>query len=396
MTNRAPRGSKAAKAATSALHTLVEAPEVRAESPTRLAWRKLRRHRLAVSGGAVVLSLYFITIFAEFLAPYSLDYTERSKFLHPPTRIHLLDEDRRPSWPFVYGTLLVDPGLRRYQEDRTERYPLRFFAAGEPYRFAWVIPANIRLFGVEKPGHVFLMGTDQFGRDQFSRILYGGRVSMFIGIYALLLTLPIGVAYGAISGYFGRRVDDVMMRVAEIVMSFPEFYLLLALASVLPPQIPSSQRLMLIILILSFVGWGGLARVIRGMVLVLRELEYVQAAQAAGARVPYLLARHIIPNTASFLIVSASLGVPGAILGESGLSFLGLGIQEPDASWGKLLASANSIQTLTGSPWLLWPGAFIAAAIAGYNLLGDGLRDALDPRSRSGGGFGRSRRRRRA
>jgi peptide/nickel transport system permease protein len=374
--------------------TLAPEAEVRAASPTGMAWRQLRRHRLAMAGGGVVALLYVVTIFAEFLAPYSLDYTDRSKFYHPPTTIHVLDEDGRPSWPFVYATRLVDPGLRRFAEDRTQRYPVRLFARGEAYRFAWVIPSSVHLLGVDEPGRLFLMGTDQFGRDQFSRILYGGRVSMFIGVYALLLTLPIGVAYGAISGYFGGRVDDAMMRVAEVVMSFPEFYLLLALASVLPPQIPSSQRLMLIILILSFVSWGGLARIIRGMVLSLRDLEYVQAARAAGGGVPYILARHVVPNTASFLIVTASLGVPGAILGESGLSFLGLGIQEPDASWGKLLSTANSITTLTASPWLLWPGAFIAAAIAGYNLLGDGLRDALDPRTRGrGGGYRPARRR---
>ncbi|MDR5682973.1 MAG: ABC transporter permease [Armatimonadota bacterium] len=357
---------------------------VRARTPAQLAWRQLRKHRMALIGGIIVVLLYFVTIFGEFFAPYSLDFTDRSKFYHPPTPLRFVDDQGQFSLrPFVYGTHLADPATRRYETNADEKYYVRFFVRGEPYRLLFLIPTNIHFFGVDEPGRIFLMGTDQFGRDLLSRVLIGGRISMFLGVFVLMVSLPIGVIYGAISGYFGGRVDNVMMRIAEIVIAFPEFYLLLALAAVLPPQIPSTTRLVLIVVIISFVGWGGLARLVRGMVLSLRTQEYVLAARASGAGTAYILRRHVIPNTATLLIVVATLSIPGAMIAEAALSFFGLGIREPQASWGQLLNVANNLTTLTQSPWLLWPGAFIVVAVVGYNLLGDGLRDALDPRLRT-------------
>jgi peptide/nickel transport system permease protein len=340
---------------------------------------------LSLAGGVVVAALYVVTLFGEFFAPYSLDFTDRGKFYHPPTPLRFVDERGTFSLrPFVYGTRLIDPATRRYEEVVGEKYFLRFFVQGEPYRLLFLIPTNVHLFGVDPPGRIFLLGTDQFGRDLFSRILIGGRVSMFLGIFAVAVALPIGTVYGAISGYFGGRVDNVMMRLVEVIIAFPEFYLLLSLAAVLPPQLPSTTRLVLVVFIISFLTWGGLARLVRGMVLSLRTQEYVLAARASGAGTVYILRRHVIPNTSSLLIVVATLSIPGAILAESGLSFFGLGVREPQASWGQLLNAANNLTTLTQSPWLLWPGVFIVAAVVGYNLLGDGLRDALDPRLRTG------------
>jgi peptide/nickel transport system permease protein len=353
-------------------------------TPVQLAWRQLRKHRMALIGGAVLIVLYFLAAFAEFLAPYTLDYSDRSRFYHPPIFPRFADA-RGVSWrPFVHGTTLVDPGLRKYAVDPARRYYLRLFVQGEPYRLFGAIPSRIHLFGVDAPGRIFLMGTDQEGRDQFSRILYGARISMSIGLLAAAVTIPIGLIYGGVAGYYGGRIDNIMMRLSEIIIAFPEFYLLLTLAAVLPPAVGCTNRFYLITLILSFIGWAGFSRIIRGIVLALKEQEYVLAAKAAGLGDFRIIVRHILPQTSSFVIVVATLGIPGAILGESGLSFFGFGVQEPCSSWGNLLTKASSLPTLILSPWLLFPGVFIIAAVVAFNLFGDGLRDALDPRHRTG------------
>lgn len=353
-------------------------------TPAQLAWRQLRKHPIALIGGGVLAVLYFMAILAEFLAPYTLDYADRTRFFHPPIIPRFVDAQGVSLRPFVHGTTLADPGLRKYAVDRTQRYYVRFFTRGEPYRFFGVFPSTLHFFGVDEPGRIFLMGTDQSGRDQFSRILYGSRISLTIGIMAAVITIPIGMVYGGISGYYGGRADNVMMRLSEIIIAFPEFYLLLTLSAVLPSAVGCTTRFYLIIIILSFIGWAGFSRIIRGVVLSLKEQEYVLAAKAAGLDDFRIIVRHILPQTSSLVIVLATLGIPGAILGESALSFFGFGVREPCSSWGNLLTSASNLPTLILSPWLLFPGLFIIAAVVAFNLFGDGLRDALDPRHRTG------------
>jgi peptide/nickel transport system permease protein len=368
-----PGGARDAKAAAP--------PQIR--TPAQLAWRQLRKHPMALAGGAVLAVLYLIVAFAEFLAPYSLDYADRERFYHPPTLLRFGDA-RGPSLrPFVYATALEDPQLRTYVVDTSRRYYLRFFVRGEPYRIFGLLPASRHLAGVDAPGRLFLMGTDQSGRDQFSRIVYGSRVSMTIGILAAMITIPIGLVYGGIAGYYGGRVDNLMMRTAEIIMAFPGFYLLLTLSAVLPTSVGCTTQFYLITFILAFIGWAGFSRMIRGMVLSIKEREFVQAARAAGLDDLRVIVRHILPNTASQVIVVATLGIPGAMLGESSLSFFGFGVREPCASWGNLLTAASNLPTLILSPWLLFPGLFIIAAVVAFNIFGDGLRDALDPRART-------------
>ncbi len=361
------------------------AQQVAPRTPAQLAWRQLRKHRLALIGGAILIVLYAMALFADFLAPYTLDFSDRAKFYHPPTIPRFIDAAGRFHWrPFVYDTQLVDPGLRVFKDDSSKIHPIRVLARGEPYRLLWAIPTRIHLFGVEEPGRVFLMGTDGFGRDLFTRILYGSRVSLIIGILVVAVTIPIGMLYGGIAGYYGGRVDNIMMRLAEVIIAFPAFYLLLTLSAVLPTNVGCTTRFYLITLILSFIGWAGFSRLIRGFVLSLKEREYILAARVMGLDDFRIIVRHILPNTSSLVIIVASLTIPGAILGESGLSFLGLGVREPCSSWGNLLSAGANLVNLSRSPWLLFPGLFIIIAVVAYNFLGDGLRDAFDPRLRTG------------
>jgi peptide/nickel transport system permease protein len=356
----------------------------RARTPLALAWRQLKRYKLALAGGATLVVLYTLMLFAEFLAPYPLDFSDRALFYAPPVGVHMVDARGVVHLrPFVYAYKVVDPSLRIYGPDTSRTYAIRFFVRGAPYRFLWVIPADIHLLGVAPPARLFLLGSDQFGRDLLSRMLYGSRVSLLIGILVVLITFPIGMVLGGVAGYYGGLIDNVLMRTVEVLAAFPTFYLLLTLASVLPPTLSSGARLFMISAVFSLVGWGGLARVIRGLVLSIRQVEFVLAARAAGLKDFGVIVRHILPSTASYAIVAATLTIPGVILGESGLSFLGLGVQEPSTSWGLLLAQAQSIDVLTQYPWLLTPGLAIVLAILAYNFLGDGIRDALDPRQRS-------------
>ncbi len=354
-------------------------------TPLALAWRQLRKHRIALVGGVILVILYTLALFADFVAPYSLDWTDRGRFFHPPVLPRFVDAEGHVSLrPFVYETTLVDPALRIYRTETANRHYVRMFVRGEPYRLFWILPTNIHLFGVEPPARIFLMGTDQFGRDLFSRILFGGRVSLIIGILVVVITIPIGMVYGGIAGYFGGRIDNLMMRLVEVIIAFPGFYLLLTLSAVLPVSLGCTNRFYMIVVILSFIGWAGFSRLIRGFVLSLKEREFVLAAKAIGLGDLRIILRHVLPNTSSLAIVVATLSIPGAILGESGLSFVGFGVREPCASWGNLLTAGTNLVNLARSPWLLFPGFFIILAVVAYNFLGDGLRDAFDPRQRTG------------
>ncbi|MBE3574512.1 MAG: ABC transporter permease [Firmicutes bacterium] len=344
----------------------------------QLAWARFRRHQLAMTGGIVLAVMYILAIFAPFFALYPYEVSDRENFYHAPTRIHFRAGGHL-TWPYVYATER-DPATGTYREVQGRRYPIRLFVRSWSYTFLG-LRSNLHLMGVDAPARLFLLGTDSLGRDQWSRLLYAGRISLFIGIVAVLITTVIGMLYGGIAGYYGGVVDNIMMRVAEVVMSVPTFYLLLALAAMMPAGLPSGQRFILIVAALSFVDWAGLSRVIRGQLLSLRELEYVQGARAIGASDLQIIVRHMLPNTLTYVIVAATLSIPGYILSESGLSLLGLGVQEPDASWGNMLSQGMNLVVLAQYPWLLLPGLAIFIAVLCFNLLGDGLRDALDPRT---------------
>ncbi|WP_457622522.1 ABC transporter permease [Persephonella sp.] len=343
----------------------------------------IKKNRLAYVSLYILGILYFLAIFADFIAPYPYDIQHRDTPYHPPTQIHFFDEKGKfHIRPFVYGYDLVDPVFKKYRINYEKKYYLRFFVDGEKHYLLGFIPTKKHLFGVDNGGKIFLLGADHLGRDIFSRLLYGSRVSLSIGIVGVLLSFTIGAIIGGISGYFGGKIDNILMRISEIVMSFPGFYLMLALRAVFPITLSSVQVYFLIVVILSFIGWAGLARVIRGMVLSIREQEFVIAAKSYGASSLRIILRHIIPNTFSYLLIAATLSIPGYILGESALSLLGLGIQEPYASWGNMLSSARSISAVSSYPWILAPGIAIFITILAFNLLGDALRDALDPKLR--------------
>ena len=330
--------------------------------------------------------IYFALFFADFLAPYTKDFSDRSMAYVPPSKIFTIDENGKLSKPYTYNYKReFDPVELKivYTLDRSQKHYVKFFAKGQPYKFLGLIPMKRHLITTDSEGRLFLLGTDINGRDVFSRILFGGRISMTIGFLALFVLFPIGLLYGGIAGYFGGKVDMIMMRFAEAVMSIPSFYLLIILASILPSGMTSVQRFMLIVVILALIGWAGFARVVRGMVLSIKNQEYVQAAKSIGASRLRIIIKHILPQTTSFVIVAMTLSVPSYILSESGLSFLGLGIQQPDASWGNMLKEAQEYTNIIYRPWLLTPGFLIFIAVLAFNLIGDTIRDILDPKSKT-------------
>jgi len=328
----------------------------------------------------LLLLFYGAALFAPFLAPYGMEEQDRSRFFHPPTGIHIRDAEGAWHAPFVYATRLTDRLRLVYEEDPSQRYPVRLLVRGSPYRFLGLFPSDLHLFGVEGDARIYLVGSDPYGRDVFSRLLYGARISLSVGLLGILITYSLGLVVGGIAGYYGGAIDNIIMRISEVVMSVPALYLILALRAAFPNDIRSDLLYLMIVLILSMVLWASLARVIRGMVLSIRENEFVTAARALGVPSLRVIVRHILPNTASFVIVAATLSVPGYILGEVALSFLGAGIQEPVASWGNMLQQAQSLRVLESFPWILAPGVFIFLTVLAFNFLGDGLRDALDPR----------------
>ena len=354
-----------------------------AATQTRLAMRRLRRHKLAISGLWVLGILYTISIFADFVAPYGMDDEQRDLSYCPVMELRFRDESGKFHLrPFVYKySYKFDEYYRRaYVQDKSEMYPLKLFVKGTEHRLLGFIPMRTRLFGVDEPARIYLLGADYRGRGLFSRILYGSRVSLSIGFVGVAVSFSVGMLVGGISGFFGGRTDNVLMRVCEMVMMIPGFYLMLALRAAFPPDLSSVEVYLMIVLIMSFIGWAGLARVIRGMVLSIREKEFVTAAHASGQGSLRIIVRHILPNTLSYVIVAVTLSIPSYILGESALSLIGLGIQEPYASWGNLLSEAMNIAEIKFHPWILIPGLFIFVTVMSFNFLGDGLRDAFDPR----------------
>jgi len=352
-----------------------------------LVWWKFKRNRVAVIGGIVLLAFYFSFVFIpEFLSPYALDntsnYTEAG-----PTRIHFIGQDGKFHLrPFIYGVeKKIDFTTRKriFIEDTTKVYPLQFFAHGDPYKLLGFIPTDIHLYGVDQKANpdvrVLIMGADALGRDWFTRIMYGGRLSLMIGLIGQIMTLLFGTVMGVMSGYYGGWVDMVIQRTTEFLGAFPDIPLFMALAAAIPSFWSPLAVYFMLTLILSFVRWGGLARQVRGLILSLREREYVLAAKSAGANDSRLMFRHLLPGTMSHVVVIATLSIPGMILAETALSWLGLGLRPPLTSWGVLLQDAATVRAINTTPWELWTVPFILVTILAYNMLGDGLRDALDP-----------------
>lgn len=376
----------------------------KSRSQSDIVWQQFRKHKMALVGGVILIIMYIFTIFAGFLAPYGMNEYRRfpSTPFHPPTQIHWRDADTgRFVRPYVYITKRGrDPVTRQatYEEDTSQAYPIQFMVRRPEasYKILGIWESDLHLFGVEEPARVFLWGTNNLGKDVFTRVLYGGQVSLTVGILAIWVSLFMGIFFGGLAGFYGGWVDDLIMRLIEVIDAIPGLFLLIVLATLLrDPKNPlaqafglemsSSEIYLMIVIVLGFVGWGGLARTIRSMLLSLREEDYAYAAKALGASEASVIWKHLLPATASYLIVVITLGIPGFILGETGLSFIGLGPSELDsASWGMLLRDAqNKGVALRFSPWLLIPGIPIFIAVMCWNLLGDGLRDAFDPKKRS-------------
>lgn len=353
----------------------------------QLVWWKFRRHKLAQLAMWTLGILYFIAIFAEFVAPY--DPLRRMKEFTgmTPTPIRIIDAQGQLRMPFVYKPIQSrDPNTLRpiYTEDTSQPYPIKLFVQGDPYKLWGIFPSNIHLYGTGnlEDGStipVFILGADTLGRDVLSRIFFGGRISLTVGLFGIFLAFVFGLILGGVSGFFGGLVDEVIMRVIDVLISLPQIPLWMSLAAALPQNWPQLQTYFYVTIILSIFGWTSLARTVRGKLLSLREEDYVMAARLDGESEGAIITRYMLPGFASYIIVSLTISIPGMILGETSLSFLGLGLQPPVISYGVMLQDAQNLQTVSQLPWLLWPVAFVVIAVLMFNFLGDGLRDAADP-----------------
>lgn len=349
-------------------------------------WQLIRwkfvRHKVALTSLIIIIVLYIMVIFAGFFSPYDPRKTDTGFVYCPPTKLHWVDEQGTfHLTPFVYGftrTLDRRTLLDIYVEDKERIYPLKFFVKGDPYPL-FGMTFERRFMGVEEEGRLFVFGTDKMGRDLLSRILYGGRVSLSIGLAGIAISTFLGILIGGISGYVGGTTDIVIQRIIEFLRSIPTLPLWMGLSAALPPQWGVVEIYFGIVLILSLVGWTGLARVVRGKFMALKAEDFVMAARLHGAGEARIIFKHLLPSFYSHIIASLTLAVPGMILGETALSFIGLGMQAPAISWGVLLKDAQSLMALSNARWLLTPGAWVILVILAFNFVGDGLRDAADP-----------------
>ena len=362
-----------------------DAPDVAADvavaSQWRLAWWKFRRHRLALAAGVVVLCIYLVAAFAEFLAPFDPDaYAARYTYA-PPQTLHLVQDGRFAPFVSGYKVQLDAETLRRtFVVDEGVRIPVGLFVHGSAYRLWGLFPADLHLFGPLRPGDpMYLWGADRLGRDMLSRVVFGTRVSMSIGLVGVTLSLLLGIVLGGLSGYLGGVIDLVIQRVIEFLLAIPTIPLWMGLAAAIPATVPPVRVYFLITVILSVIGWTGLARVVRGRVLAIRNEDFVTAARLDGAGPVTVVLRHVTPSVASHVIASVTLAIPAMILSETALSFLGIGLRPPVVSWGVLLQEAQNLRSVATAPWLLLPGAAVIVAVLSLNFLGDGLRDAADP-----------------
>ncbi|NQT58025.1 MAG: ABC transporter permease [Bacteroidetes bacterium] len=353
-------------------------------SQYKLMWVKLKRHKLAMIGLAMLVIFYLILMFCEFLSPYQSMTRNTNLIYAPPQRMHFVHEGKFQLRPFVYGYATerdMETLKLHFKADTEKKSDIYLFVKGDTYKLWGLFPGSRHLFGV-KEGYFHLFGTDGLGRDMLTRVFYGTRVSLSIGMIGLVMTFFLGLIMGGISGYLGGVYDLVIQRIIEFIRSIPTLPLWMALAAALPSSWPPLRIYFGITIILSVIGWTGLARVIRGKLLSLREEDYVLAAKISGASASVIISRHLIPSFLSYIIVSLTLWVPQMILGETALSFIGLGLRAPVVSWGSLLYEARDIHAIAVAPWLLLPALAIFLTVLAFNFLGDGLRDAADPYKR--------------
>ncbi|HOT93212.1 MAG TPA: ABC transporter permease [Anaerolineae bacterium] len=349
----------------------------------QLVWWKFRRHKLAQIAMVVLGILYFIAIFAEFVSPHDPLHRYKQYLAFPPTKIHIRDVQGNFHTPFIYGMKMGrDPVTFRpvYQEDTSIIYPIGFFVRGDPYKFWGLFTTDVHLFGTGPENMpLFVLGTDTIGRDVLSRIFYGGRISLSVGLVGIAISFILGLALGGISGFFGGVVDEAIQRSIEVITTLPTIPLWMALAAALPREWPPVRIYFATTLILSILGWTGLARTVRGRLLSMREEDFVLAARLDGESEWSIITRYMIPGFASYIIVSLTGALPGMILGETSLSFLGIGLNPPTISWGVMLQDAQDIMNVAHYPWILWPVPVVVLAVLMFNFAGDGLRDAADP-----------------
>lgn len=347
----------------------------------QLMWWKLKRHRLAMISGAVLTLMYFSVIISEFLAPYALT-TRNTDFIYAPPQTINFFHDGEFQGPFVYGLkyqLNMTNLKREYQEDKQSIQKIRFFCKSDPYKFWGHVAASTHLFCPSATGTLFLLGTDRLGRDVLSRIIYGTRISLTVGLLGIIFSFIIGITIGGLAGYFGGWVDNLSQRAIEIIRSFPELPLWMALSASLPVTWSPILIYFGITIILGMLDWTGLARAVRSKLLSLREEDFAMAAQLMGAKPQRIIARHLLPSFTSHLIASATLSIPSMILGETALSFLGLGLRPPITSWGVLLTEAQNMNAVELYPWIMTPVIPVIIVVLAFNFFGDGLRDAADP-----------------
>jgi len=365
------------------LVTAAAAKDKNYSSQWRLIYQKFKKHKLAKVSLYILISLYVIALFAQFIAPYSLQSYDSQYVNAKPMGIKFVDAEGKFSLqPFIYGLKSDrDPVTMRkvFVSDTEKKYPIKLFVKAEEYKFLGLIPTSIHLFGVDDPGRVFILGTDGMGRDLFSRIVLGSQISLTIPLVGVGISFVLGLIIGGISGYYGGWLDSLIQRIIEIIRSFPTLPLWMALSAAIPPRIPVVTMYLYIVIIFAFIGWTDLARVVRGKFISLKNEDYVVAARIAGVSDGKIIVRHLMPGFMSYLVVATTLAIPSMILGETAMSFLGLGVRAPATSWGVLLQEAQKIENVALHPWKLIPLGAVILTVLTFNFVGDGLRDAADP-----------------
>jgi peptide/nickel transport system permease protein len=367
--------------------TAREGERIYVASQWQLMWWRFRKHKAAILATGLLAILYFVALFCEVLAPYDPNKYDVRFTYAPPMPLRFVDhEGNFHLRPFVYGlTQERDPRTMAmvFTTDYESINPRRFWVRGTPYKLWGIIETDRHLFGVDNPDVLYFpIGADRLGRDMFSRIVYGTRISMSVGLVGVSISLVLGVLIGGFSGFYGGAVDVIIQRIIEFIRSIPTIPLWMALSAAVPKEWSPLRVYFAITIILSLVGWTGMARVVRGRFLSLREEDFVMSAKLAGASEFRIIVRHMVPSFLSHIIASLTLSIPGMILAETSLSFLGLGLRPPVISWGVLLQEAQNLRAVATSPWLLLPGLTVVLAVLAFNFVGDGLRDAADPYSR--------------
>jgi len=350
----------------------------------KLVWWKFRKHRVALVSSIIVLFIYLIALLADFIAPFNAVKTDAKYLYAPPQALHIQVSGGLQAYVEGY-TSKVDPAAMRrtFQVDPQQRIPVGLLVRGVPYKFLGLLETDRHLFGPLDPAQpMYLLGADRLGRDLFSRLILGTRTSMTIGLVGVFFSLVLGILLGGLSGYYGGLTDTLIQRLIEFLRSVPSIPLWMGLAAALPLTWPPQRIYLAITVILSLIGWTGLARVVRGRFLSLREEDFVMAARLDGASQMRIIFRHMLPAFTSHIIASITLAIPGMILSETALSFLGLGLREPVVSWGVLLQDAQELRSIATAPWLLVPALAVVVSVLALNFLGDGLRDAADPYAR--------------